>query len=340
MTTSLGPAALESLAGQDILPAEALREPVIERTRDASHGDFATNVAMVLSKAARTNPRELAEKVIAALPADSAIEKVEIAGPGFINFFVSAAAGYQVLPKILEQKHRFGRSTIGNGKRIQVEFVSANPTGPLHVGHGRGAAYGATVADLLHAAGFDVHREYYVNDAGRQMDILATSVWLRYLELAGEEVPFPSNGYQGDYVLDIAATLHREFGDVYRHASAEVFKDVPADEPDGGDKEEHIDALIRRAKFLLEETGYTAGNWQSLGSVESNPAFMNNHCHFWLARDVVKTDSQSLDAGEDIGVHELSLEELETAIADGRMRNSLSLLALGRVFDLRGIDLS
>ena len=249
-------AALESLAGQDILPAEALREPVIERTRDASHGDFATNVAMVLSKAARTNPRELAEKVIAALPADSAIEKVEIAGPGFINFFVSAAAGYQVVPKILEQKHRFGRSTIGNGKRIQVEFVSANPTGPLHVGHGRGAAYGATVADLLHAAGFDVHREYYVNDAGRQMDILATSVWLRYLELAGEEVPFPSNGYQGDYVLDIAATLHREFGDVYRHASAEVFKDVPADEPDGGDKEEHIDALIRRAKFLLEETGY------------------------------------------------------------------------------------
>ena len=222
-------AALESLAGQDILPAEALREPVIERTRDASHGDFATNVAMVLSKAARTNPRELAEKVIAALPADSAIEKVEIAGPGFINFFVSAAAGYQVVPKILEQKHRFGRSTIGNGKRIQVEFVSANPTGPLHVGHGRGAAYGATVADLLHAAGFDVHREYYVNDAGRQMDILATSVWLRYLELGGEEFDFPSNGYQGDYVQDIAATLRREHGDAYHHAAAEIFSDIPAD---------------------------------------------------------------------------------------------------------------
>ncbi|MEJ2308381.1 MAG: arginine--tRNA ligase [Gammaproteobacteria bacterium] len=249
-------AALESLVEQEVLPAEAVREPVIERTRDASHGDFATNVAMVLCKPAKSSPRALAGKVIEALPDDAAIEKVEIAGPGFINFFVSAAAGYQVVPQILEQKHRFGRSEAGKGQRIQIEFVSANPTGPLHVGHGRGAAYGATVADLLQAAGFEVHREYYVNDAGRQMDILATSVWLRYLELAGEEIPFPSNGYQGDYVLDIAATLHREFGDVYRHPSGEVFKDVPPDEPDGGDKEEHIDALIRRAKFLLEETGY------------------------------------------------------------------------------------
>ncbi|MGD1990062.1 MAG: arginine--tRNA ligase, partial [Chromatiales bacterium] len=123
--------ALESLAEQQVLPAVAIREPVIERTRDATHGDFATNVAMVLSKAAKSNPRTLAEKVIAALPVDPAIEKVEIAGPGFINFFVSAAAGYQVVPQILEQQHRFGRSAVGKGKRVQVEFVSANPTGPL-----------------------------------------------------------------------------------------------------------------------------------------------------------------------------------------------------------------
>jgi arginyl-tRNA synthetase len=124
------------------------------------------------------------------------------------------------------------------------------------VGHGRGAAYGAAVADLLEAVGFEVHREYYVNDAGRQMDILATSVWLRYLELAGEELAFPSNGYKGDYVWDIAATLHRDHGDAYRHAAAEVFDGVPADEPAGGDKEAHIDALIGRAKALLGEPRY------------------------------------------------------------------------------------
>ena len=160
------------------------------------------------------------------------------------------------MPTILDAEWRFGRSDVGAGKKIQVEFVSANPTGPLHVGHGRGAAYGATVADLLQAVGFDVHREYYVNDAGRQMDILAASVWLRYLDLAGEEITFPVNAYQGDYVWDIAATLHREFGDTYRHKAAKIFEGVPADEPAGGDKEVHIDAVIARARELLGETGY------------------------------------------------------------------------------------
>ncbi len=126
--------------------------------------------------------------------------KVDIAGPGFINFYLSPTAYLGLVPHIIEQGPAYGRSDLGQGKRVQVEFVSANPTGPLHVGHGRGAAYGATVADLLEAVGFDVHREYYVNDAGRQMDILATSIWLRYLELCGEELAFPSNGYKGDYV--------------------------------------------------------------------------------------------------------------------------------------------
>jgi arginyl-tRNA synthetase len=141
---------------------------------------------------------------------------------------------------------------------VQVEFVSANPTGPLHVGHGRGAAYGAVVADLLAAVGFEVHREYYVNDAGRQMDILATSVWLRYLELCGEELDFPSNGYKGDYVWDIAATLHREHGDGYRSDARTVFAGVPADADGagGGDKEAHIDGLIAGAKRLLGDNRY------------------------------------------------------------------------------------
>ncbi len=249
-------AALGRLVEEGIVDPSNRKPVVIERARDPSHGDFATNAALVNAKAARMKPRELAEKIVAALPESAEVEKVEIAGPGFINFRLSPAAWRSVVPEILEKSHDYGRSNIGRGKKVQVEFVSANPTGPLHVGHGRGAAYGAAVADLLEAVGFDVHREYYVNDAGRQMDILATSVWLRYLELAGEELEFPSNGYQGDYVWDIAATLHREHGDDYRHSADEVFEGVPPDEPAGGDKEQHIDALIERARTLLGDNRY------------------------------------------------------------------------------------
>ena len=247
--------ALERLVAEAVLNSGARGPVVVERAR-AGHGDFATNAALVNSKAAGMKPRELAERLVEALPASELVERVEVAGPGFINFHLSAAAWRSVVPEILEKSHHYGRSDIGRGKKVQVEFVSANPTGPLHVGHGRGAAYGAAVADLLEAVGFEVHREYYVNDAGRQMDILATSVWLRYLELAGETLDFPSNGYQGDYVWDIAATLHREHGDDYRHAADEVFQGVPPDEPAGGDKEQHIDALIGRAKTLLEDNRY------------------------------------------------------------------------------------
>jgi arginyl-tRNA synthetase len=211
---------------------------------------------MQLAKPARRNPREIAQAIIDQLPTHEALVRAEIAGPGFINFFIDPSAGRSVIAGILVAGEQYGRSEIGKGKRVQVEFVSANPTGPLHVGHGRGAAYGATVADLLQAVGFEVHREYYVNDAGRQMDILGTSIWLRYLELAGEELTFPSNGYKGDYVWDIAATLHREHGDDYRHSVAEVFEGVPADEPEGGDKELHIDALIDSAKRLLGDIRY------------------------------------------------------------------------------------
>jgi arginyl-tRNA synthetase len=248
--------ALDQLAADDILNAAEIRPPVIERARDASHGDFATNAAMVNSKAAKMRPRDLAEKLVAALPASDAVAAVEIAGPGFINFRLAENSLHALIPQILHQGHAFGRSQAGAGKRVQVEFVSANPTGPLHVGHGRGAAYGSVVADLLEAVGYQVHREYYVNDAGRQMDILATSVWLRYLELCGEALDFPSNGYKGDYVWDIAASLHRDHADAYRHPAAELFDGVPLDEPAGGDREDHVDALIGRAKLLLGDNRY------------------------------------------------------------------------------------
>ena len=252
-------AALERLAADGTIDAAALPEPQVERTRDPAHGDLATNAAMLLAKQTRSKPRELAERLVAALPPSPMIDRVEVAGPGFINFHLAANAYHALLPEILEQGPGFGRSDVGGHQRVQVEFVSANPTGPLHVGHGRGAAYGAVVADLLAAVGFDVHREYYVNDAGRQMDILATSVWLRYLELCGEELVFPSNGYKGDYVWDIAAALHREYGDGYRVEADQVFAGAPSDQVEGqadGDKEAHIDALIAAAKRLLGDNHY------------------------------------------------------------------------------------
>jgi arginyl-tRNA synthetase len=248
--------ALDALRAEGLFEGETPTALAIERTREKSHGDFACNAAMVLAKVARRKPRELAEQIVERLPTSEKVATVEIAGPGFINFFMTPAAFQAVVGEVLEAGEAYGRSTVGDGKSVQVEFVSANPTGPLHVGHGRGAAYGATVADLLAAAGFRVHREYYVNDAGRQMDILAASVWLRYLDLCGEELPFPANGYKGDYIWDIAATVHREHGEAFRHDAETVFADLPPDEPAGGDKEVHIDAIIARAKELLGEGGY------------------------------------------------------------------------------------
>jgi len=242
----------------------------ISRTKDASHGDFASNAAMKFVRLAGMNPRALAEKIIAALPESALVEKTTIAGPGFINFFVNSAATQSIVSQIIEQQAAFGHSKVGAGKSVQVEFVSANPTGPLHVGHGRGAAYGAVVSNLLDTLGYEVHREYYVNDAGRQMHILAASVWLRYLDLAGETIVFPSNGYQGDYVWDIAATLHREQGDKFRHPAETIFADMVADEPAGGDKELHIDALIERAQNLLGDDLYREVFDEGLNTIVEN----------------------------------------------------------------------
>ena len=243
--------AVETLKAEGILGLEIIPNISIERTRDTQHGDFASNLALMLAKPAKANPRELAIKIIAALPRHAAVMKVELAGPGFINFFINPNSQYQIVSQIHDQGREFGLSTIGAGKKVQVEFVSANPTGPLHVGHGRGAAYGSAVADLLKAVGFEVHREYYVNDAGRQMDILATSVWLRYLEECGEVVDFPSNGYRGEYVRDIAMDIHKNTSNDYRRPIELVLENIPPDEPQGGDKDTHIDALIDRAKTLL-----------------------------------------------------------------------------------------
>lgn len=248
--------ALNSLLENGVLPADVQPRIMVENTRDKSHGDFASNVSLTLAKAAKRNPRELAQMITDALPASPQLDRTEIAGPGFINFFMNQESTAAVVEQILTQGQSFGLVEKKSDEKVQVEFVSANPTGPLHVGHGRGAAYGATVSDLLEAAGVNVDREYYVNDAGRQMNILATSVWLRYLEKCGQELTFPSNGYKGAYVHDIAAELQAKEGDRLSRPVADVFADIPDDEPFGGDKEIHIDALIERANALLGEDDY------------------------------------------------------------------------------------
>ncbi len=246
--------ALSALQAADEIPSLPVSIH-LEMTKDKQFGDWASNIAMILAKTAKQPPRQLAEKIVQHLPESPLIKKVEIAGPGFINFYLNADARAQVVSDILHQKTAYGRSQIGRGKRILIEFLSSNPTGPLHVGHGRHAALGAVIANLLNAVGFKTYREYYVNDAGRQMDILAVSVWMRYLTLCGETVPFPANGYRGDYVLDIAKLLQAAVKARYHVKAADVLADLPADEAEGGDKELYTDALIARAKQLLGE-GY------------------------------------------------------------------------------------
>lgn len=254
--------ALSTLQSQNCLPADIKPNIRIDDSKDKNHGDFASNIALMLAKPAGMKPSDLAQKIIEALPADEAIIKVEVAGPGFLNFFMNENNCFDVIGKIIGEGAQYGRSNIGNGEKVMVEFVSANPTGPLHVGHGRGAAFGAALSDLLEAAGFDVYREYYVNDAGRQMNILAASVWLRYLQLCNIKLTFPSNGYQGDYVKDIAQQLHQQHKNTFACTSEQLYSNVPADENElgEGDKEAHIDALISNAQHLLQDKYKTIFN--------------------------------------------------------------------------------
>jgi arginyl-tRNA synthetase len=207
--------ACATLAASGALPAGIdLSRVVVEPPREAAHGDMATNAAMVLAKEAKAKPRDLAEKLAATLRADPMIAAVEVAGPGFINLRLHAQAWTATLRTVLEQGADYGRSTLGAGEKINVEYVSANPTGPMHVGHCRGAVFGDALASLLAFAGYDVTREYYINDAGAQVDVLGRSAFLRYREALGETIgDIPEGLYPGDYLKSVGQALVREFGD-------------------------------------------------------------------------------------------------------------------------------
>ncbi|MEO0614685.1 MAG: arginine--tRNA ligase [Pseudomonadota bacterium] len=241
--------ALEGVEDRNALPA-----PEIERTRDAAHGDYASNIAMQLARPLRRSPRDIAAAIVAALPANDLIERTDIAGPGFINFFLSDASTTAVVGRVLDAGDQFGHAEAPTGRKVLVEFVSANPTGPLHVGHGRHAAYGASLANLLRAAGDDVTTEYYVNDAGRQMEILAASVLVRALQVDNEALPLPSAGYRGDYIRDIATDWRKEHLGTLPDPG-DLFDSLPDDGPDTGDA--YIDAMIARAEALMGDAFLT-----------------------------------------------------------------------------------
>ena len=238
---------------------DATETPIqLERPRDATHGDFATNLAMQLAKALKKNPREIAAQLVAALPHSVLVIKADVAGAGFINFTLDPRAKLNIIRAVLAEGESFGRSNAGAWQKVQVEFVSANPTGPLHVGHGRGAAYGASLSSLLTFSGWDVTREYYVIDAGRQMDILGLSTWLRYLAQHGIDVPFLPNAYQGDYVREMAQQMTAAHGAKYVRPAADVLAGTPglpdatrADDEAKRQRDQHLDALIANAKVLL-----------------------------------------------------------------------------------------
>jgi arginyl-tRNA synthetase len=228
---------------------------VLERPKQAQHGDYACSLAMQLARPMKRSPRDIAQALLAALPASEVVERAEIAGAGFINLFLTLAAKQGAVHAILRAGAEYGRVALGAGRKVQVEFVSANPTGPLHVGHGRGAAYGASLAGVLDAAGYRVTREYYVNDAGRQMDILALSTWLRYLAMHGVNIPFPPNAYQGDYVGGMALQISVAHGAKFVHGmieamNAELVADLLVA---NNDADAYLDALIANAKRLLGE---------------------------------------------------------------------------------------
>ncbi len=252
--------AVTRLIVDGVLPAGT--EPVIrlDATKDKAHGDFATNIAMTLAKPAGKSPRVIAEALLAALPVNAIVAKAEIAGPGFINFFLAQDSQFAAVRQVLDNFEAFARPNVGKGEKVLLEFVSANPTGPMHVGHGRGAAFGSALANVLAATGYAVHREYYINDYGRQTDILAVSLWLRYLENFGAPVSIPSRAYPGAYVAECAHRLADAYGEKFRQHYADVIVGLPPDSNEDGDdakkiKEAHLDALIVRAKHMLGD-GY------------------------------------------------------------------------------------
>ena len=304
-------AAVDQLIEQGLLPEGSGEKIHLERTKDPSHGDYATNLALALAKAAASKPRDLAQKLVAALPADPQVKKVELAGPGFINFFLDNQSKFSAVAQALDNVEHWSRNDQGAGQRVLLEYVSANPTGPMHVGHGRGAAYGSALANLLSLSGYQVQREYYINDAGRQADVLGVSVYLRYLEAAGETVTIPGRAYPGDYVKDCGEKLFAEVGRQYFHPYQELVAPLSVEPEGDGDevkaaKEAYLDALIQQVQSVLGENYRRVQQFgldEQLASIQQTLADFSVEFDHWFSE-------RSL---QDSGAIERALTQLEQA---------------------------
>ena len=316
--------ALQQLHAQGSIPGiPATLE--LDRPKQVEHGHLASNVALLLARVAGRKPRDIANDIVAALPASEWIARAEIAGPGFINFFLQPAAFHAVIHRVRTEKERFGANRNGAGQRLHLEFVSANPTGPLHVGHGRGAAYGASLANILRFNGYDTFCEYYVNDAGRQMDILAASVYLRYLEAAQAlPWPFPGNTYRGEYVRAIATRLRECVGDRLLHAATGL-----PDMPKIGDGDLAIDTLIAHLKQSLGEDYrdlHSAGLDEILDDIRDDLIGFGVHYERWYSEHslmntgAVDAAVAALEAAGHCYIHEGALWFRATAFGDDKDR--------------------
>ncbi|WP_287126180.1 arginine--tRNA ligase [Desulfobacter sp.] len=256
-----------------LLPSNQVPEFEVETPKHEGQGDFSTNFAMVSAKLQKMAPAKIAKSLVDAIsdtphtPLGSVVEKIEVAGPGFINFFLSPGAWHPVVDQVLKQDATFGASAIGSGKRVQVEFVSANPTGPLHVGHGRGAAVGDAMGNILSFAGFDVQKEYYINDSGRQIRTLGTSVWLRLQQIQGKTVDFPQDCYQGDYIRDIAKEVldarGKDLADTDEKQGVEICARFAAGKILAGIRSDLDDFGVRFDNWFSEQSLYDSGRVQT-----------------------------------------------------------------------------
>ena len=283
-----------------VVPDHADTPVGLDRPKQVTHGDYASNVALALAKRAQRNPRELAQALVAALPSSPLVERAEIAGAGFINFFVTPAARQAVIARVLAERDAFGRSRAHEGERVMVEFVSANPTGPLHLGHGRQAALGDAIASLLESQGCSVTREFYYNDAGQQIENLAVSVRARAKELMGEKVAFPEDGYHGDYIRELAQRFLAEVGHdlsdievIRRFAVAQLRRE----------QDEDLRALgVRFDQYYLESSLYTDGRVDAtVAQLEASGKTYEHEGALWLATTAYGDDKDRVMRKSDGG---------------------------------------
>jgi arginyl-tRNA synthetase len=315
--------AAETAHSKGDLTSPKIPEANIEEPKSGAHGDFSTNLAMVMASNQKMPPRKIAEVILSHLnDSDGIIAKAEVAGPGFINFFLEKSAWHTILRQIHDADDRYGSSDIGKGKKIQVEFVSSNPTGPLHIGHGRGGAVGDTVANLLSFCGFDIQREYYINDSGRQIRALGLSVFLRFKQLHGQQIEFPEECYQGEYIHDIAQELKSQKSDALLNLSDEkaimVCARFAADKILNGMRQDLTSFGVEFDCWFSEQSLYDSGrvdgilnDFRKRGIIyEKQGASWFKTSHFGDEKDrvVVKNDGQTTYFASDIAYHQDKFE--------------------------------